>query len=141
METVEVPQEKKKQFWKTPAFFVVVTLIVGLAGGYGIGRATTPPEIVTATNTVTELKVNNVVPPICVSAMLALDELSDEQGRLNGYYEDLVHELTGTGNDSINSFRVDNFKTLISTSNTKMTDYLTERNAAVEGCNTWRDGN
>lgn len=90
METVEVPQESKKKFWKTPIFFIAVTLIVGLAGGFGIGRYATPPEIQVETKTKTVMQMPAQCQNSLVTLTTAFNKYRDLHSTLNSYIEGLM---------------------------------------------------
>lgn len=92
METVEAPQENKKKFWKTPAFFIAVTLIAGLAGGFGIGRYATPPEIQVETKIQTVTKM----PAQCQLSMVTLGETVNKYVELHKTLTNNIEGLMGS---------------------------------------------
>lgn len=69
METMEVQQDSKKKVSKVVPLAVTASLLLGIGGGFAIGRYATPPEIVTETKTV------NVVPSACQQTLLSMHEL------------------------------------------------------------------
>lgn len=94
METVEVSQDEKKakKFWKTPAFFMIFTLVVGLVGGFGLGRYATPPKIQVETQT----KLVPQMPAQCQTSMATLSQGFNKYIELHRTMNNYIEGLSGS---------------------------------------------